>query len=278
MRAFSDVPKALSLAACLATCLALAACAGTQPIPYSGIASSTQLRPSQHDDSGRIPFEYKTQVDWRRYSGFVLDPVAIYRGSDGQFDDISEEDKAFLARSMRDQFTEKLNARFRNPPGRSADAVRIKLTLTGAKTNTAVLSTTPDQPTPEGLGFAIPSAVVAFAYPQLRKYGHVHRGEIGIAVPDVLALSTVANYEIALACAIVSAIIAMARSLNIQVVAEGIETWQQLEILRNMGCALAQGFLFARPCGAAEALRYLKLEPLDLLGGDWQQNPLAETG
>jgi hypothetical protein len=141
MRAFSDVPKALSLAACLATCLALAACAGTQPIPYSGIASSTQLRPSQHDDSGRIPFEYKTQVDWRRYSGFVLDPVAIYRGSDGQFDDISEDDKAFLARSMRDQFTEKLNARFRNPPGRSADAVRIKLTLTGAKTNTAVLST-----------------------------------------------------------------------------------------------------------------------------------------
>jgi hypothetical protein len=48
--------------------------------------------------------------------------------------------------------------------------------------------------------------------------------------------------------AIVSAIVAMARSLNIQVVAEGIETWQQLEILRNMGCSLAQGFLFAKPC------------------------------
>ncbi len=41
--------------------------------------------------------------------------------------------------------------------------------------------------------------------------------------------------------AIVSAIVAMARSLNIQVVAEGIETWQQLEILRNMGCTYAQG-------------------------------------
>ncbi len=47
--------------------------------------------------------------------------------------------------------------------------------------------------------------------------------------------------------AIVSAIVAMARSLNIQVVAEGIETWQQLEILRNMGCTYAQGFLFAKP-------------------------------
>jgi predicted signal transduction protein with EAL and GGDEF domain len=47
--------------------------------------------------------------------------------------------------------------------------------------------------------------------------------------------------------AIVSAIIAMARSLNIQVVAEGIEGWQQLEMLRSMGCQKAQGFLFAKP-------------------------------
>jgi diguanylate cyclase (GGDEF)-like protein/PAS domain S-box-containing protein len=78
--------------------------------------------------------------------------------------------------------------------------------------------------------------------------------------------------------AIVSAIVAMARSLNIQVVAEGIETWQQLEILRQMGCSLAQGFLFARPCSAAEAVRYLKVDPLDLLDNDWQNASLAETG
>jgi diguanylate cyclase (GGDEF)-like protein/PAS domain S-box-containing protein len=79
--------------------------------------------------------------------------------------------------------------------------------------------------------------------------------------------------------AIVSAIVAMARSLNIQVVAEGIETWQQLEILRNMGCTFAQGFLFAKPCGAAEALRYLRVEPMDLLDNDWQNSgSLAETG
>jgi diguanylate cyclase (GGDEF)-like protein/PAS domain S-box-containing protein len=77
--------------------------------------------------------------------------------------------------------------------------------------------------------------------------------------------------------AIVSAIVAMARSLNIQVVAEGIETWQQLEILRNMGCSLAQGFLFAKPCPATEALRYLRVEPIDLLENDWH-NSLAETG
>ncbi len=37
----------------------------------------------------------------------------------------------------------------------------------------------------EGLGFAIPSGVVAAAYPQLRKYGHIHRGEIGASVQTI---------------------------------------------------------------------------------------------
>jgi len=37
----------------------------------------------------------------------------------------------------------------------------------------------------EGLGFAIPSALVAFVYPQLRKYGHIHRGEMGIQVQTI---------------------------------------------------------------------------------------------
>jgi serine protease Do len=37
----------------------------------------------------------------------------------------------------------------------------------------------------EGLGFAIPSAIVGFAYPQLRKFGHVHRGATGISVQGI---------------------------------------------------------------------------------------------
>jgi serine protease Do len=39
----------------------------------------------------------------------------------------------------------------------------------------------------EGLGFAIPSAIVAYAYPQLRKYGHLHRGAIGITAQAITA-------------------------------------------------------------------------------------------
>ena len=37
----------------------------------------------------------------------------------------------------------------------------------------------------QGLGFAIPSAVVAVAYPQLRRYGHLHRAIIGIGVQAI---------------------------------------------------------------------------------------------
>jgi diguanylate cyclase (GGDEF)-like protein/PAS domain S-box-containing protein len=57
--------------------------------------------------------------------------------------------------------------------------------------------------------------------------------------------------------AIVSAIIAIARHLHIQVIAEGIEAYQQAEILRKLGCTVGQGFLFARPMPAAECLALL---------------------
>jgi diguanylate cyclase (GGDEF)-like protein/PAS domain S-box-containing protein len=64
--------------------------------------------------------------------------------------------------------------------------------------------------------------------------------------------------------AIVSAIIAMARHLHIQVVAEGIEGWPQLEKLRQLGCTYAQGYLFAQPAPACDCLRYLTGSALDL--------------
>jgi diguanylate cyclase (GGDEF)-like protein/PAS domain S-box-containing protein len=64
--------------------------------------------------------------------------------------------------------------------------------------------------------------------------------------------------------AIVEAIIAMAKHLNIEVVAEGIEGWQQLDKLRQLGCSYAQGFLLARPAPFEHCPRYLTGVPLDL--------------
>jgi EAL domain-containing protein (putative c-di-GMP-specific phosphodiesterase class I) len=47
--------------------------------------------------------------------------------------------------------------------------------------------------------------------------------------------------------ALVAAAIAMGRALEMEVVAEGIETAEQVADLRELGCPLGQGFLFARP-------------------------------
>ncbi len=51
---------------------------------------------------------------------------------------------------------------------------------------------------------------------------------------------------------IVHAIIAMSRSLRLDVTAEGVETQQQLTMLRAHGCMFAQGYLLGRPCPAGQ--------------------------
>ena len=58
--------------------------------------------------------------------------------------------------------------------------------------------------------------------------------------------------------AITAAIIAMARSLKIDVVAEGVETSAQRDFLSEQGCTLMQGFLFSRPLPAEDVTRLLE--------------------
>ncbi len=60
------------------------------------------------------------------------------------------------------------------------------------------------------------------------------------------------------AIALVQAILRMAESLKLRVVAEGVETAEQLEVLRNLGCMLSQGYYFYRPQAAENATRLLR--------------------
>jgi diguanylate cyclase (GGDEF)-like protein/PAS domain S-box-containing protein len=61
--------------------------------------------------------------------------------------------------------------------------------------------------------------------------------------------------------ALQSAIIALGASLELEVVAEGIELPEQERSLHDLGCELGQGFLFARPMGQSELLKFLAGRP-----------------
>lgn len=60
--------------------------------------------------------------------------------------------------------------------------------------------------------------------------------------------------------AIAAAIIAMGKSLNLSVIAEGVETEGQREFLKNENCNEMQGFLFSKPVSAEKIAELLANE------------------
>lgn len=77
--------------------------------------------------------------------------------------------------------------------------------------------------------------------------------------------------------AIVSAILMMARALKMPVVAEGVETTAQLQMLKQHGCDLAQGYLFSRPVLPADVpalLQEKRLLPVRPIVVGQDVNPL----
>lgn len=61
-------------------------------------------------------------------------------------------------------------------------------------------------------------------------------------------------------CDLVKATIAMAHSLGLVVVAEGVELKEQLTLLENLGCDYVQGYYFSKPIPAKELLEFTHIK------------------
>ena len=71
------------------------------------------------------------------------------------------------------------------------------------------------------------------------------------------------------AAALVRGIISLAHSLRLKVIAEGVETLEQMELLKHLGCDQLQGFCFSRPLPATEyELLMRAAHPMGRLDGD----------
>ena len=57
---------------------------------------------------------------------------------------------------------------------------------------------------------------------------------------------------------VVNTVIALAKTLNLKVVAEGVETSLQRQLLKELGCDAGQGYWFAKALPAADAVKWLR--------------------
>jgi diguanylate cyclase (GGDEF)-like protein len=62
-------------------------------------------------------------------------------------------------------------------------------------------------------------------------------------------------------CAIVHAMLAVARHFRLKVIAEGVETGEQADYLRSIGCEFAQGYYYARALSAQKIMDFVQREP-----------------
>ncbi|UDY37249.1 bifunctional diguanylate cyclase/phosphodiesterase [Dermatobacter hominis] len=100
--------------------------------------------------------------------------------------------------------------------------------------------------------------------------GHSSLSRLTEIAPDIIKLdrSFVASAATdPMHRAVISAVMHLARQTGLKVVAEGVETVRHLETVQELGCDLAQGFLFSRPVPAEEITALLHADFVTANGG-----------
>jgi len=127
-------------AALLASAAFLGACSSEAPtVPQSSAAASVPMAEST-DVGGRVGMVYRANnVNAKQYTRFIIEPVQVYRGSDANFGDATEQQKQEMAKFMQSELVRAMAGRVTTAPG--ANVARVKVTLAGLEGNTPVVAT-----------------------------------------------------------------------------------------------------------------------------------------
>ena len=106
---------------------------------------------------------------------------------------------------------------------------------------------------------ALPSTTSAPATP---RSSYLHRFPIDILKIDRSFVAQIDRHGDS--AAVIGAVIALAHNLRMDVVAEGIETPEQVALLRALDCDFGQGYFFAKPLPAPAASAFLSPAPAPL--------------
>jgi hypothetical protein len=127
----------MAAAATLGPLLVLGACASDQPMPQSQSGAPM----AREDAMGRPAMVYRSpNLNARKYTKYMIDPVAIYRGTDTEWAGASQADIQELAAFLRSELVRALGDRYAIVTAAGPDVARLKLTLAGLEGNTAVVA------------------------------------------------------------------------------------------------------------------------------------------
>ncbi|WP_299796991.1 bifunctional diguanylate cyclase/phosphodiesterase [uncultured Shewanella sp.] len=138
-----------------------------------------------------------------------------------------------------------------NQHGLSADSLELELTEYALLTNLDIIKQRMNLLKEAGVSIAIDDFGTGYSSLSYLQSLPLSRLKLDAAFVSQIGVNDASN-------SIVIAIINMAHSLNLQVVAEGVETQQQYEFLLNHNCDTFQGYLFNRPLTAEGFIQAVK--------------------